>query len=69
LRGYLTHPNQHGKPKPGTTQELAWSKGWVRADYQSRLANQSQLALEMENDENFGRDTYASRIILDEPEF
>ena len=59
LRGYLTYPNQYGKPHPGTREEMQWSIGWARAQREDLESQKSQYHLDLENDALFGRDTYA----------
>ena len=50
LRGFLAYPQQYGKPKPGTQEEIRWSKGWIKAQAQSNNPLGDEWA--------FGRDTY-----------
>jgi hypothetical protein len=59
LRGYLTHPNQYGKPRPGTTEEANWSRGWMKAEMEANLERTSDYHLHLAQDALLGRDTYA----------
>jgi hypothetical protein len=31
LRGYATYPQRYGMPQAGTAEELAWARGWNKA--------------------------------------
>jgi hypothetical protein len=59
LRGYLTYPRLDGKPIPGTREEMNFSIGWARAQREDQLTHQSQLALDLDFESGYGRDTYA----------
>jgi hypothetical protein len=59
-RGYLTYPNHYGKPRPGTKEELHWSKGWCKAQAEALENQKSDYHLSLENDALFGRDTFAA---------
>ena len=60
LRGYLTYPNQFGKPVPGTREEMNWSIGWSRAQREDLEGAKSQYHLDLESEALLGRDTYAA---------
>ena len=60
LRGYLTYPNQYGKPHPGTREEMNWSVGWLRAQREQMESAKSQYHLDLENDALYGRESYAA---------
>lgn len=59
-RGYLTYPDQYGKPLPGTKEELAWSRGWIRAQREKMESAKSEYHLHLENDALLGRDSYSA---------
>lgn len=61
LRGYLTYPNQYGKPGPGTADEIKWSRGWARAQAEHMNNQKSDYHLSLENDALLGRDSYSAQ--------
>lgn len=65
LRGYLTYPNQYGKPSPGTREEMGWSIGWMRAQREDQECAKSQYHLDLENDALYGRNSYAVDYVSD----
>lgn len=60
LRGYLSYPNQYGKPHPGTREEMNWSIGWLRAQREDLEGAKSQYHLDLEFEAGLGRNTYAA---------
>lgn len=59
-RGYLTYPETHGKPLPGTADEIKWSRGWLRAQREHMEGMKSEYHLHLENDALLGRDSYSA---------
>lgn len=59
IRGYLTYPNQYGKPLPGTSEEINWARGWGKAQREHLENQKSDYHLQLENDALYGRDTFA----------
>lgn len=59
-RGYLAYPNHYGQPKPGTSEELNWARGWAKAQAEHMLSQKSDYHLALENDALAGRDSYAA---------
>jgi hypothetical protein len=59
LRGYLTYPNDYGKPRPGSPEENAWCRGWTKAQAEDLQCRKSDYHLSLENDALYGRDSYA----------
>jgi hypothetical protein len=58
LRGYLTYPNQYGKPRPGTSEEINWSKGWAKAQAEAIECQKSDYHLHLEQEALLGRDSF-----------
>jgi len=58
-RGYLAYPNHYGKPKPGTSEEINFCRGWAKAQAEDLENRKSDWHLQLENDYLAGRDTYA----------
>lgn len=59
-RGYLTYPNQYGKPAPGTNEETLWARGWSKAQREANLEATSDYHKQLSDDYYAGRDSFAA---------
>jgi hypothetical protein len=56
--GYMDYPATTHKPQPGTSAELHWSSGWIRA--QKEEQTNTDLGAQLNFDMDMGRDSYAA---------